>query len=144
MTRHVNLENARVDKQRDVMGKIKEDGVCPFCPEHLEAYHEEPILRRGDHWIVTRNQWPYSNTETHLLAIATRHVVALSELTPGAGEELLNHFRWAEDVYKIAAGGLAMRFGDVGRSGATVQHLHAHLIVPQVSVGIDPVRFKIG
>jgi diadenosine tetraphosphate (Ap4A) HIT family hydrolase len=141
---HVNLKNARLEDQRRIMEQIAEDEVCPFCPENLERYHNQPILRRGQHWTITPNQWPYKNTKTHFLAIATHHVVRLQDLKEGAGEELFGHFRWAEEEYKIAAGGLAMRFGDVGRNGATVAHLHAHLIAPSPDNKPDThVRFKL-
>lgn len=141
---HVNLKNARLDEQRDVMERIVNDDVCPFCPENLALYHNQPILRRGKHWLVTTNQWPYKHTKAHLLAIASYHATTLQALKKGAGEELLDHVRWAESEYGIAAGGIAMRFGDVTKNGATVSHLHAHFIAPSPNnkPGIH-VRFKI-
>lgn len=141
----VNLDNARNDHQRQVMEDISHHGECPFCPENLHKYHNQQILRRGKHWILTPNQWPYDNTQLHLLAIAAQHVITLSELDSGAGEELLGHFKWAEKKYSIKAGGLTMRFGDISNTGATVYHLHGHLIVPNQNLGRDQkVRFKIG
>jgi len=105
---------------------------------------KNPILRSGEHWFLTTNQWPYEHTRVHLLAIATYHAEQLQDLKPGSFDELQQHFTWAEEEFKIAAGGLAMRFGDTSRNGATVRHLHAHLIVPEVELGSDEkVRFKI-
>jgi ATP adenylyltransferase len=140
----VNLENARNEHQRKVMTDIEHNGDCPFCPENLELYHKNPILRKGAHWLLTTNQWPYDNTERHLLAISNKHAESLADLDPQAFSELQEHFVWAEDEFKIAAGGIAMRFGDTQRNGASVRHLHAHLIEPKSDLSTDQkVRFKI-
>lgn len=140
----VNLDNARNEHQRAVMEDIQHNGDCPFCPENLALYHKQPILRTGDQWVLTRNQWPYDNTRNHLLAISVPHAETLAELQPGAFEELQQHFVWAEQEFKIAAGGIAMRFGDTRKNGATVRHLHAHFIEPEADLPPDTkVRFKI-
>lgn len=140
----VNLGNARTDEQRGVMETIEERGECPFCPDNLAKYHQQPILRRGDHWLLTNNQWPYKFTDRHLLAIAAYHAESITDLREGAFGELQEHITWAVLTYEIAAGGLAMRFGDVNKNGATVRHLHAHLIVPAADKPPEEkVRFKI-
>ena len=42
-------------------------------------------------------------------------------------------------------GGFCIRFGDTLHSGATVKHLHAHLIEPDVkNKKYEPVSFYIG
>jgi len=141
----VNLSNVRLDEQRKVMEDIKDAEVCPFCPEYLEKYHKEKILRKGAHWLLTRNQWPYKNTDVHLLAIANYHAEKLADLRDGAFDELQDHMVWAEEEYKITAGGIAMRIGNILHNGATVNHLHVHLIVPSIDKPSDEkVRFKIG
>lgn len=142
----VNLDNARHEEQRRVMEGIIERGECPFDEENLAKTHSQPILRRGEHWTVTPNQWPYAFTRLHLLAISRYHAESLSDLQEGSLDELQNHFQWAEAEYQVAAGGLivAMRFGDVQQTGATVNHIHAHLIVPdKEKQPEDKIRFKI-
>ena len=141
----VNLNNARVDEQRDTMNRIVEDGVCPFCRDHLAKYHKKPILREGTHWLLTTNQWPYEHTKHHLLAIATEHVEHFCDLPEGALEELGGHFAWATKEFEIPGGGILMRFGPYEKAGSTVRHLHAQLIEPDLdSPGYEPVRAKIG
>ncbi len=138
------MDNARHDDQRNVMEGIAQDGVCPFDEEYLAKYHKQPILRRGTYWVLTLNQWPYEHTRVHLLAIARQHVESIDELNAGAGEELFDHLRWAIKEYNIDFGGLAMRFGDVKHNGASVNHLHAHFIVPDKDKPADAkVKFKI-
>ncbi len=143
-TSYLNMNNARYDDQRVVMQQIIDDGVCPFDEDYLETYHTLPILRRGEFWTLTPNRWPYEYTRVHLLAIARRHAESLDELPEGAGEELFDHVRWAMQEYDIEFGGLALRFGNVQHNGASVNHLHAHIIVPAKDKPADAkVKFKI-
>lgn len=140
----VNLDNARFADQRNVMEDIINDGVCPFCAEYLAKYHKKEILRTGRHWLLTYNQWPYDNTKLHLLAIAKYHAIHLSDMKPGAAEELFDLLKWAEINFNVSYGGVCMRFGDTKKTGATVDHLHAHLIVPEENLPKDKkVRFKV-
>ncbi len=140
----VNMDNARYNDQRQVMQDIQDAGVCPFDEEHLAKYHTPPVLQQGAYWTITPNQWPYEHTRVHLLAIARQHVESVEELPKGAGEELLDHVRWAIKEYSIDFGGLTMRFGDVKHNGASVNHLHAHIIVPDKDKPADAkVKFKI-
>lgn len=140
----VNLANARIKGQRETMEKIARNKECPFCVENLEKYHTQEILRKGDDWLLTPNQWPYEYTEIHLIAIPTYHAEKLADLKDDSFDELLSHMKWAEKEYGVQSGGIAMRFGDTKRNGATVSHLHVHFIVPSADKPADAkVRFKI-
>lgn len=140
----INMDNARHDEQREVMQASADAGVCPFDEEYLPTYHKTPIIRRGKYWVITANQWPYEHTKHHILAISTKHVESIDELDAAAGEELFAHVQWAIKEYEIDFGGLAMRFGDVKHNGASVNHLHAHIIVPDKNKPADAkVKFKI-
>lgn len=125
---HVNLDNARHEDQLEVMKTIIDDGVCPFCIDSLRKYHKKPIIDESDHWIVTSNQWPYEHTSAHFLLIARHHIQTITELPSGAFEELGSHVKHLIDNYDLDYGGLAMRFGDIRYTGATVNHLHAHVL----------------
>lgn len=142
---YININNSRSDDQRGIMQDILETGECPFCEEGLSKYHKQDILRKGAHWILTHNQWPYEDTDLHLLAISTYHAENISDLEEGSFDELQEHVSWAEREFNIRMGAIAMRFGDVSLGGASVQHLHAHIIVPSIDKPSDKkVRFKIG
>ena len=144
-TQLVDLDNARLDEQREVMQDIIAADHCPFCRENLAKYHKTPILREGQYWLVTTNQWPYAHTQLHLLFILKEHATELTELDPAAGAELIEHAQWAAREYDIPGGGLVMRFGDTAHSAGTVAHLHAQLVVPQLSDDdFEPVRITIG
>lgn len=124
----VNLHNARHDAQRRVMEAIVDDNVCPFCIDNLKRYHQQPILYEGTHWLVTTNQWPYEHTKHHFLLIATQHVETVTDLPVGAFEELGAMVGKLIREYGLSYGALGMRFGDVRYSGASVNHLHAHVL----------------
>ena len=43
-------------------------------------------------------------------------------------EELLDHIKWANKKFKIPGASFIMRFGDHNYTGATITHLHAHIV----------------
>lgn len=141
--KRVNLNSARHDTQRLVMETIVEDDVCPFCPDNLHKYHTQPILAQGEHWLVTTNQWPYDHTDHHFLLIATRHIQTITDVPPGGFEELGEHVKNLIRDYDLTYGGLAMRFGEITLTGASVNHLHAHVLqaARDLPEG-EKVRFK--
>lgn len=144
-TQQVDLDNARMDEQREVMKKILEDGDCPFCLVNINKYHHEEVLKSGDFWFLTYNKWPYEHTKVHLLAIYKDHAENLSELDPNSGNELLEMMQWAQKEFNVSGGGWAMRFGDTNYSAGTVQHIHVQFIQPDLEdPDYQPVRIKIG
>lgn len=141
----VNLDNARLPAQLEVMQGIIDDDVCPFCIDSLRKYHKKPILEIGEHWLLTENQWPYANTKFHYLLIALQHIESILDAGPGAFEELGEMSKLVLRKENTDFGGLAMRFGDITKTGATVGHLHTHIM--QVSPNIPPgekLKFKLG
>lgn len=141
--KHVNLDNARLNEQRQVMETIVQDDVCPFCPDSLKKYHKEPIIAEGKYWTITTNQWPYEHTDAHFLLIARQHVETVTDLAPGAFEELGQHIQALVRDNQLQYGGIAMRFGDIRYTGATVNHLHAHLLQAAKDIPADTkLKFK--
>jgi diadenosine tetraphosphate (Ap4A) HIT family hydrolase len=144
----VNLNHARSDNQRGVMEQIIKDGVCPFCIENLTLYHKSPIIKEGKFWILTDNQWPYEKVRHQLLAIYKTHIEHISEVEPGAAEELFRLFSDEAKKRNIKGGGLAIRFGssEDGNYGSSVLHLHAHLIEPDLRAltSDEAWKFKFG
>lgn len=130
----LDLSNARKEEQIATMKKIIEDGVCPFCHDFVDkikpAYHTNPVLIENNSWIVTRNAWPYDNTKEHLVLIIKRHILNPEEMSK---EEVLDLWEIVGEVKKmlnITHSTLLMRSSEsTGKTGATVQHLHAQLIM---------------
>ncbi len=145
---YIHVDQSRTEGQRKVMEQIQDDNVCPFCPEHLSKYHKEPILKESDHWILTKNQWPYENTKNQLLAIHKKHIEHIAELNQEASKELFELFQWGAKEFNMPGGALCIRFGSnpqYGNYGSSVLHLHAHLIEADLeNPENEPVRFKVG
>ncbi len=142
----VNLGNARTGDQREAMERIRMRNECPFCWENLQKEHRQPILYQGPHWLVTPNQWPYPEAEMHLLIISREHVEDPFSLPLHAFSDLRSVLRWMRRELGLEGGGLCVRFGDFCYNGATVRHLHWHLLVPRKpdEAGYEPIRFFIG
>ena len=144
-TKFVDIDNSRKEDQRAVMQEIIDQGHCPFCLNNLSKYHKQEILFDGKFWLLTKNQWPYENTKEHFLIIYKQHIESFVDLEPDAGREFFEILAFAERKFKLPGGGVGMRFGDTVYSAATVRHLHAQLILPDVEApDYKPTRFKIG
>jgi diadenosine tetraphosphate (Ap4A) HIT family hydrolase len=130
-----NLDAARGSVQLARMRALEAEGVCIFC-------REPPFELQGEHWYVTRNDFPYEGTDAHYLIVARRHVQAFEELPDEAGAEL-----WAirrELAARLGAPAYATveRSGDMRLNGGSVEHLHVHF----VALGPEPaetVRFRV-
>ena len=123
----VNEQNANRGHYADVIKNIAEKAVCPFCPEQLENFHKNPIRRHG-HWLVTNNMYPYSPVKQHVLLIHEAHIEHANELSAEAWLELHEIIATETANRNMVGGALTMRFGDTHYTGASVAHLHAHLI----------------
>ena len=139
----MNMDNVRDQLQLTNMKKIEAEGFCPFCPEHMEKYHTPPILKRGNFWYVTPNMYPYPNSVHHFLFITNEHIENSTKLSSEAWGELQELQNWVIQEHGIEHGTFLMRSGDMSKTGSTVMHLHAQLIVGS---GDDekPVMTRVG
>ncbi|MFA4890387.1 MAG: HIT domain-containing protein [Candidatus Paceibacterota bacterium] len=136
--------DARFAKKRDgyhsIIKTIEKEGKCPFCPDNFK-YHKHPVLKKQGNWFITKISWPYKNSGFHFIVISKKHKEKISELSSGDIKDILSLAQWVAKKNKIKGGAIAMRFGETDYTGATVCHLHAHLIVPQKR---KTVNFPIG
>jgi ATP adenylyltransferase len=141
----MNMQNARKPHQKKQMEEILEHGICPFCRKYFEKYHREPILREKKHWLITKNDYPYDGAKIHFLFVLKKHKTKLSEIGSNAIKELENHFTWIEKKFKIPGGTVILRFGDIKYTGATISHLHGHIVVGEKQrKKTEPIKVKIG
>jgi len=137
-----NFEAAREPAQLERMRRLEAEGICIFCPEHVDAFQREPIEHTGEHWYVTRNDYPYEGADAHYLIVARRHVTSFQELPDEAGAELWAIRRMLAQRLGAVAFATVERSGDMRFNGGSVAHLHVHL----VALSPDPpatVRFRV-
>jgi ATP adenylyltransferase len=141
---HANTAHRPDGTYGNVINQIQKDGVCPFCPEQLLKYHKNPILKENEAWLVTENMYPYKGAKHHFLFIHKAHVSHMKELSPEALVELHELTNWIFNEYDVKGGTFMMRFGDSAYTGATVTHLHAHIIIADPIPGREPVLARVG
>ncbi len=139
----LNNSNRTGSSYKKVIKKIVDDGVCPFCPDQLANYHKNPILEENDYWIATENMYPYEGAKHHIIFISKKHLTEISELDPSAWQNLQEIVNSISKRLKIKGGTLFMRFGDTKFTGASVNHLHAHLISPHQK-NQTPIMARVG
>lgn len=128
----VNVKNAGVlprSNYADVLTEITRQGFCPFCEEHLMKHHRKPVLFKNKSWLVTENAWPYEDSKKHFLLIARAHLADAAQLSPQGWAHLGAAFKRLTKDYKLRGASLVMRSGDTRYTGATVQHLHAQVVM---------------
>ncbi|OHA63540.1 MAG: hypothetical protein A2842_01825 [Candidatus Wildermuthbacteria bacterium RIFCSPHIGHO2_01_FULL_48_25] len=141
----VSVKNARKGEYKKVIKEIHQKGKCPFCPENF-LYHKNPILKKGKLWFLTKDSWPYKHTKHHFLIIGTKHKEKFSQLKQEDFKEVAELANFAIAKYKIQGGAVAVRFGDTNFTGASVAHLHFHIITPLLKTKnrTQTVQFPIG
>jgi ATP adenylyltransferase len=128
-----------------VISQIDNLGKCPFCKDNFK-YHKKPILKSSGGWFLTESSWPYKNARKHFLGISEKHKENFSELDSKDFDSIKNLINWANDKFKIKGGAFAMRFGETNYTGATVCHIHFHMITPELDAKklSKTVNFPIG
>ena len=127
----VDTKNATIVKRGNyahILKKIIADGLCPFCEKHLSTYHTEPILYRSKYWLITKNAWPYEGTKFHFLCIAIPHIEATEHIPSLMWGDLLKLYGKLVKEHAIKGATLVLRSGDTTYTGASVNHLHGHII----------------
>ena len=139
-----DLRHARVKAQTQKMRGLIDQGICAFCEEYFEKYHDNPIEFQTKHWIVSKNDYPYKRTKLHLLLIPKQHAAMVSGLSQDVRAELMEVLVEVENRWKFPSYAVGMRVGDPALNGGTVEHIHAHVVVgDNDDPEHEPVRFKM-
>lgn len=143
----VNRDNAGRpgdETYTSIIDDIKEQGVCPFCPDHLHEFHKKPILEETEHWVATENMYPYEGAREHLLVIHKNHIETLGEMSVNAWQELQMVITGITRAREIDGATMVFRFGDTRFTGASVSHLHAQLVSGSGEPGAPPTLARVG
>lgn len=137
-----DLDAARSEEQREYMEGLEAAGICVFCPEHFARYHREPIERSGQHWYVTKNDYPYAGTTAHYLIVPHVHVETFDQLPDEAGAELWAMKRWLVELLAPLATATVERSGRIECNGGSVGHMHIHFVALDEAPE-ETVRFRV-
>lgn len=133
-THLVDAHYTRGDQQYEaMMAKVAQDGYkCPFC---TMAVHPKPIIRHSKNktWFVTERHEVPASVASYLLIIPRRHLVNHRAMTAADDAAVRELVTWAEATYGLRGFGLAIRSGNSKLTGATVRHLHYHLVTPKIN-----------
>lgn len=134
------MENHRTAEQLAEMQRLEARGLCLFCPDGLREHARQRVLAETKHWSITPNEFPYPGTALHLLLVPGQHAGDLLDLDADVQADFWTALAWVRDSYGLRYYGLGVRNGDCRYSGATIRHVHAHVLVgdpdaePEVSV----------
>jgi diadenosine tetraphosphate (Ap4A) HIT family hydrolase len=136
------FEHARTPEQLAEMRRLDAAGICLFCPEHLPSHPRQQVLASTRHWTATANEFPYQGTSLHLLLVPHQHAETLLDLPAAARADFWQALAAVVEKYQLTHYGLGVRNGDCLFTGATIAHVHAHVLVPSGAAGDPPVRMR--
>jgi ATP adenylyltransferase len=136
------FENVRTPEQRAEMARLDAAGICLFCPEQLARHSHQRILLSTGHWSVTPNEFPYAGTSRHLLLVPRQHARDLLELSDEVRSDFWVALAATAQAFQIRHYGLGVRNGECHFTGATIAHVHAHVLVGSDDPDAPPVRMR--
>lgn len=136
-------DNYRTEEQLAEMRRLEADGVCLFCPAALREHARQRVILETRHWAVTPNAFPYAGTRLHLLVVPNQHVNDMLDLDEAALADFWAALRRVREEYGLGHYGLGVRNGNCSFTGATIAHVHAHVLVGDPDAEPEvPVRMK--
>jgi ATP adenylyltransferase len=111
------------------MRRLEAAATCLFCPDGLRQQAREQILLETSHWSVMPNKFPYRGTSFHLLVIPHQHAADIIDLEPSSQCDFWSVLAIMRERFDLKHYGLGIRNGDCKLTGATVAHVHAHVVV---------------
>jgi len=135
--------NARTGDQLAEMRRLDAAGICLFCPDGLARHARQRILLRTRHWSVTPNEFPYQGTSLHLLLVPDQHAADLLDLSEEVRHDFWEALAAVAREHELSHYGLGVRNGDCRYTGATIRHVHAHVLVGDAAdADAPPVRMR--
>jgi ATP adenylyltransferase len=136
-------DNYRTEEQLAEMRRLEAAGICLFCPQALREHGRQRIAFETRHWAVTPNEFPYVGTRLHLLVVPHQHVTDMTDLDDEALADFWTALRTVRQHYGLGHYGLGVRNGTCAFTGATIAHVHAHVLVGDEAAEPEvPVRMK--
>ena len=137
-------DNYRTAEQLAEMERLEAAGICLFCPDSLREHTRQRVLFETGHWTVTPNEFPYAGTRLHLLVVPHQHVNDLLDLDEAALADFWSALRAVRERFGLDYYGLGARNGNCSFTGATIAHVHAHVLVGDPALDPEiPVRMRL-
>jgi ATP adenylyltransferase len=136
------MDNHRTAEQLAEMQQLESAGLCLFCPDGLQRCVGQQVLWQTGHWSVVPNKFPYRGTALHLLLIPREHANDILDLPPASQHDFWNVLAMVRDKFDLKHYGLGIRNGDCRFTGATVAHIHAHVLVGDPT-SADEIRMRL-
>lgn len=130
-SKFVDLGNVRPGPFKKVYEEIEKEGIDPFDREEFCNRHPHPILFENENWFVSYNAVPYKGAGLHLLFVHKKFITSIEQISPEGLSDLWELIALAKKEFGFESGAFMMRFGDTAQTGASVTHLHAHIIVAE-------------
>ena len=124
----LNLENTRTKKQKARMEEAKREDICPFCPVGLKKIHKLPIEFEYGGFFATKNAFAYDGTDFHYLIIPRRHINDITELNDNDWISVGRILKEVLTNQNSSSGGFFLRFGDMTKTGSSIEHLHFQVL----------------
>ncbi len=136
-------DNYRTDEQLEEMRRLEAAGICLFCPAALREHAHQRVAFETRHWAVTPNAFPYKGTRLHLLVVPHQHVNDMLDLDEEALGDFWAALRLIRERFDLGYYGLGVRNGNCSFTGATIAHVHAHVLVGDPALDPEvPVRMR--
>ncbi len=125
----VDVNNTRTPEQREIYEVIERTGLDPFEIENFKRTHPHPIIFENASWFLSHNAFPYKGASLHLLLVHRDFITSIEQISPKGWQDLQEMIQFSVNKFNLTSGGFFMRFGDTKKTGSTVMHLHAHIVV---------------
>lgn len=137
------MDNYRTDEQLQEMRRLEAAGICLFCPAALREHDRQRAAFETRHWLVTPNAFPYRGTRLHLLVVPHQHVNDILDLDEEARGDFWTALAAIRERFGLDHYGLGVRNGNCSFTGATIAHVHAHVLVGDPDLDPEvPVRMR--
>src|SRR3989344_255088 len=125
----LRLDNSRTPEQTKRMKLLAKEIGCFFCKNNYLKVGASPAIYQSKYWYVKKNDYPYEGSVHHYLLASKRHTTKITAVSRAAWVELLKVIAWLEKHLKIKGASIFTRSGDMSYTGATLDHIHFHLLV---------------
>ena len=137
------MDNNRTVEQLTEMQRLEAAGICLFCPGALRGHDRQRVKFETEHWAVTPNEYPYKGTKLHLLVVPHKHASDMLDLDDESLGDFWNALKMIRERFDLTHYGLGIRNGNCSFTGATISHVHAHVLVGDPALNPEiPVRMR--